>query len=152
MRIIVSLLPPFALAGFNGLPARVHKKEQRKDKMENVDLQTPFLENLPEVLEMAATVASIGSKKPLIQKYRSVQSLQLTDVQAKLLRAITQDVIAEADLRAIVGAFKDLKTIEHLIDGKPTEIKGLVAYLVALEKEDVERETPFEFEEAEVVE
>lgn len=106
---------------------------------ETVSVETPNLANFPEVVEMAAAISAIESKRILVQKYRTVQSYQLTDLQLKLLSHIDESMISEAKLKDIVEAFKTLKTVEHMIEGKPTEIKGLVAYLVAIEKEDLER-------------
>ncbi len=108
--------------------------------------QTPDLSHLPAVLAMAADIAAIESRKSLTQKYRSIQSLQLTELQYKLLEGIDAEKIETARLGEIVSAFEALKKVEHMIEGKPTEIKGLVAYLVALEKEDVQ------MKEADVVE
>jgi hypothetical protein len=55
-------------------------------------------------------------------------------------------------LRDLVLAFKILKDKELVIDGKPTEIKGLVGYLVELEKKEMAgvagEYTEAEFEEA----
>jgi hypothetical protein len=73
----------------------------------------------------------------LILKYRALQSIQLTELQCRVLEAITPEKINEAPLKDLVGAYKILKDKELITDGKPTEIKGLVAYLVAMEKQEL---------------
>ena len=71
-------------------------------------------------------------------KYRSLQSLQLTELQARVLEAITPEKINEAPMKDLIQAFKILKDKELVIEGKPSEIKGLVGYLVEMEKKEFE--------------
>lgn len=71
-------------------------------------------------------------------KYRALQSLQLTELQARVLEAITPGKINEAPLKDLITCFKILKDKELVIEGKPSEIKGLVGYLVELEKKEFE--------------
>jgi hypothetical protein len=84
-------------------------------------------------------VSMLQRKHGVLLQYRSVQSLELTEIQAKVLAAITPEKIADAPLRDLIIAFKILKDKEHLMDGKPTELKGLVGYLMQLEKEEFDR-------------
>ncbi len=86
---------------------------------------------------LAKKIADIQSKQGLLLKYRAIQSLQLTELQARVLEAITPEKIDEADLKDLVGAYKILKDKELVVDGKPTEIKGLVAYLVEMERQQL---------------
>jgi len=81
-------------------------------------------------------IKEIQSKQGVLLDYRSVQGLQLTDIQRKLLAAMTDEKIAEAPLKDLVNCFKTLKDKELVMDGKPTEIQGLVGYLVQLEREE----------------
>ncbi len=90
------------------------------------------------VTDIAEQVDRILANKEGLEAYRDIQALALTELQAKLLNAISDRKISEASLRDLVGAFKTLKEKEHLNDGKPTEITGLVGYLVQLEKEENE--------------
>ena len=85
---------------------------------------------------LAKRITEIQEKQGILLKYRELQALQLTGVQARILEAITPDKINEASLRDLVLAFKVLKEKEHLIEGKPSEIKGLVGYLIELEKKE----------------
>lgn len=78
----------------------------------------------------------IREKQGILLRYRELQALQLTSLQARILEAITPEVIAEAPLRDLVAAFKILKDKELVMEGRPSEIKGLVGYLLELEKEE----------------
>lgn len=86
---------------------------------------------------LAKRINDLQEKQGLILKYRALQSIQLTELQAKVLEAITDEKIDEAPLKDLVGAYKILKDRELVIDGKPTEIKGLVAYLVEMERQQL---------------
>lgn len=85
---------------------------------------------------LRARIADIQQKQGLLLQYRSIQALQLTELQARVLEAITPEKIEEAPLRDLVASFKILKDKELNIDGKPSEIKGLVAHLIYLEKQE----------------
>lgn len=82
-------------------------------------------------------IAKIQEEQGILLQYRTLQSLQLTRLQAEILENITPQKIAEASLHDLVTAFKILKEKEHLIEGKPSEIKGLVGYLVEMEKQKI---------------
>lgn len=101
---------------------------------------------------LSKRIASIQTKQGLLMQYRAVQSLQLTELQARCLEAITPEKIEDAPLKDLVLAFKILKDKELNIDGKPSEIKGLIHYLIEMEKEEAALDTPVTEEEHEVVE
>ena len=98
----------------------------------------PYKPISPDVVEKE--VDRILACKDGLEAYRDIQALALTEIQAKVLNAISDRKIEEASLRDLVGAFKTLKEKEHLNDGKPTEITGLVGYLIQIEKEEKEAE------------
>jgi hypothetical protein len=54
-----------------------------------------------------------------------------------VLEAITPDKIEEAGLKDLVLCYKILKDKELVVEGKPTEIKGLVAHLIHLEQQEM---------------
>ncbi len=81
-------------------------------------------------------IADLSKKQGLLLKYRSVQSLQLTELQARVLEAITPEKIEESSLRDLVMSYKILKDKELVVEGKPNEIKGLVQHLIHLEKQE----------------
>jgi len=91
-------------------------------------------------------IAEIQKKQGLLMQYRALQSLQLTDIQARVLECITDEKIQEAPLRDLVFAYKILKDKELVVDGKPNEIKGLVGYLIQLEKEEAAAADPVELD------
>lgn len=102
---------------------------------------------------LRARIADLQQKQGLLLQYRAIQSLQLTELQARVLEAITPGKIDEAPLRDLVMAYKILKDKELTIEGKPSEIKGLVAHLIYMEKQEAALKSgkplPEEFEEAE---
>ncbi len=85
---------------------------------------------------LRARIAEIQNKQGLLLQYRSLQSLQLTELQARVLEAITPEKINEASLKDLILSYKILKDKESVIEGKPSEIKGLIAHLIYLEKQE----------------
>lgn len=85
---------------------------------------------------LRSRIADLQKKQGLLLQYRSIQSLQLTELQARVLEAITPEKIEQATLRDLVASYKILKDKELNIEGKPSEIKGLVAHLIYLEKQE----------------
>jgi len=105
---------------------------------------------MPEIAEtlevsqptLSKRIAEIQEEHQVLLQYRSIQALELTRLQAKCLMAITDDKINEASLTELVNAFKILKDKELTLEGKPSDIKGLVGYLIQIEKEELGVETP----------
>lgn len=93
-------------------------------------------------------IAELSQSQGLLLKYREIQNLQLTDLQAKVLEAITPEKIEMAPLKDLVSAFKILKDKELVMGGKPSEIKGLVAHLVHMEKQEAALAGTGEFDES----
>ena len=85
---------------------------------------------------LRARIANLQKKQGLLLQYRSIQALQLTELQARVLEAITPDKIEDASLRDLVASYKILKDKELVMDGKPSEIKGLVAHLIYMERQE----------------
>ncbi len=88
-------------------------------------------------LTLSRRIADIQSKHDVLLQYRALQSLQLTELQARVLEAITPEKIEEASLKDLVMAYKILKDKELVVEGKPSEIKGLVAHLIHLEQQEM---------------
>ena len=86
-------------------------------------------------------LADLQDKQGLLLKARDLRNLRLTELQMMVLDAITPEKIANAELRDLMLAFKVLSDRENLEIGKPTEIKGLVSYLVQIEKEKITGQT-----------
>lgn len=107
------------------------------------------------VYTLGKRIADIQKKQGLLLQYRAIQSLQLTELQARVLEAITLEKIEDAPLRDLVGAYQILKKGEQSIEGPVKDMKGLVAHLIELErqemalKEKCEGVTDAEYEEGE---
>lgn len=89
---------------------------------------------------LRARIAEMQKNQGLLLQYREIQSLQLTSLQARVLEAITPEKIDNAPLRDLVMSYKILKDKEQVLEGNPTEIKGLVAHLIHLEKQEYREE------------
>ena len=85
---------------------------------------------------LSRRITDLKKKEGEILQYRALQSLELTELEAQILEAVTPEKIQQASLKELVGAYKILKDKELVADGKPSEIKGLVGYLIHLEKEE----------------
>ena len=83
---------------------------------------------------LSKRIAELQKEQGVLLQYRPLQSLQLTKLQAAVLERITPEKIADAPLRDLILAYKILKDKELVIEGKPSDIKGLVGYLIELEK------------------
>lgn len=79
----------------------------------------------------------LQEKQGLLLKARDLRNLRLTELQMMVLDAMTPEKIATADLKELAVVFKVLADRENVDIGKPTEIQGLVSYLVHIEKEKV---------------
>jgi transcriptional regulator with XRE-family HTH domain len=83
----------------------------------------------------------LQEKQGLLLKARDMRNLRLTELQMMVLDAMTPEKIAAADIKDLAVVFKVLADRENVDIGKPTEIKGLVSYLVQIEKEQVAMKT-----------
>lgn len=90
---------------------------------------------------LSKRMTELKEKQGILLKYRELQSLQLTSIQARILEAITPEKIADAPLRDLILAFKILKDKELVAEGKPSEIRGLVGYLIELERQETIKES-----------
>ena len=84
---------------------------------------------------LSRRIADITEKQGLLLKYRELQHIQLTELQCRVLEAITPEKIESASLTELTAAFRILKDKELVSLGKPNEITGLVGYLIQLEKD-----------------
>ena len=100
------------------------------------------------------TIAELQCSQGLLLKYKELQNLQLTALQAKCLEAMTPEKIESASLVELATVFKVLKDKELVITGKANNITGIVGYLVELEKEEARGNEPIDItalEEAELL-
>ncbi len=104
---------------------------------------------------LRARMNQLTEERDCLIDYRKLHSLQLTGLIAYLLEAITPDKIENASLKDLVQCYKILKEKELLVEGKPSEIKSLVAHLIYIEKQEQAAKTDggpvqdAEFEESE---
>lgn len=91
---------------------------------------------------LSKRIAELQREQGVLLQYRPLQSLQLTKLQAAVLDRITPEKIADAPLRDLIIAYKILKDKELVIEGKPSDIKGLVGYLIELEKLEADGKMP----------
>lgn len=87
---------------------------------------------------LAKRMAEIQREKGLLLKYRSLQTLELTLLQWRILEAVTTEKIESASLLELVKAFGILKKAELGMEEERPKIKGLLGYLVALERKELE--------------
>lgn len=99
----------------------------KKDAADEFGISVPTL---------SQRILDLKKREGVVLQYRALQSIELTEIEAKVLEAITPEKIEEASLRDLVQAYRILKDKELVSEGKPNEIKGLVGYLMHLEKED----------------
>jgi DNA-binding Lrp family transcriptional regulator len=105
----------------------------KRDMAAELGVSTPTL---------SSRIADLQKKQGLLLQYRALQNLQLTELQSRCLEAITPEKIEEAPLRDLVFAYKVLKDKELVDTGKPTELRGIMHYLIQLEKEELAAATP----------
>ena len=92
---------------------------------------------------LAKRMADLKAKQGVLLKYRSLQTLDLTSLQSRILDNITPEKMKEASLVELATAFKILKKAELGMepDKGPGKISGLVGYLIQIEKEEMERKS-----------
>lgn len=81
-------------------------------------------------------IVELQRSQATILEYRKLQNIHLTQLQHDILDQITEDKIAAAGLGELTKAYEILKKAELVDQGKPSEIKGIVGYLLKLEEEE----------------
>jgi hypothetical protein len=81
-------------------------------------------------------IVELQRSQATILEYRKLQNIHLTQLQHDILDQITEDKIACAGLGELTKAYEILKKAELVDQGKPSEIKGLVGYLLKIEEEE----------------
>lgn len=87
---------------------------------------------------LKSRINELQGKESLTLQYRGLQNIELTSLQADILSNITSDKMEKASLRDLTTAFKILKDKELVDTGRPTEIKGMVGYLLEIERKQKE--------------
>ena len=86
------------------------------------------------------TIKELQTSQGLLLQYRELQHLQLTNLQARVLNAITPEKIDAASITELAQVYRVLKDKELVSQGKANNITGLVGYLEQLEKEEVNKQ------------
>ena len=124
----------------------------RKPKDIDIDLMLSMLTDGMSTADVAdtlgVTVPTINARVEQLKKaesallaYDKSHYLDLIAVKQKLVAGVTEAKITEAPLGQIAQAYGVFSKMEQLIQGRPTEIHGLMGYLLHLEKEDIKSVT-----------
>lgn len=100
----------------------------RKDIAEAMGVSPPTISNKIEELKR---------EESGLLKYDKLHHLDLIGVKQRILANVTEDKLIEAPLGQLAQAYGIFGKMEQLIQGRPTEIHGLMGYLMHLEKEDI---------------
>ena len=101
--------------------------------------------SLPEIAKaIGASVPTLSRRitvlkyqKGLLTKYRELQGLQLTELQARILDMVDSNKIENAGLLELLNCFRVLKKAEIAIQGKVSfKVWGLLDHLLALESQE----------------
>lgn len=83
-------------------------------------------------------IAQLKSKEGLLQDFKTIRALRVTELTALILDSITEEKITEAPLGELVKAYKILREKEP--DTDPVEAGkvegGLLAYLIEIERRE----------------
>lgn len=90
---------------------------------------------------LSKRIGELRQKQGVLLEYRAVQTLHLTELQARILEAITPAKIDGAPLKDLCLAYKVLASHEGELDLDSGKIKGLLQYLIQLERDDMEKKT-----------
>jgi len=84
---------------------------------------------------LSRRIAELKHDKGILTKYRQLQGLQLTEIQFRIMEAITPERIYNSSLLDLVKCYYILDKAVRAIQGKESfKIKGLVGYLLEMEK------------------
>lgn len=106
--------------------------------------------NLKEAAEMfnlapstiSRKIATLQAEQGVLLQYRKLHNLHLTKLKVGILEQITPEKLAEASLKDLASAYKIFNDAERVDEGKPTEIKGMIGYLLKLEEEKTAAQAP----------
>jgi DNA-binding Lrp family transcriptional regulator len=101
----------------------------RKDIADIFGVSAPTISNKIEELR---------KEESTLLAYEKNIHLDLIGVQQRCLSGVTIEKVADAPLGQIASMFSAANKAMQLAQGRPTEIHGLMGYLLHLEKEDIE--------------
>lgn len=87
---------------------------------------------------LSRRLAVLHHEKGILTKYRQLQSLQLTELQARILEVVDSKNIEDAPLIELLRAFHVLCKLEKSIQGKESfKVWGLLDHLQALDNKPI---------------
>jgi len=99
-----------------------------------------FLKEISEEMQISTRtlsrrIAFLQHQEGILTKYRQLQGLQLTELQARILEVADAQSFENDSLLELLNAFSVLKKAEIAIQGKESfKVWGLLDHLRALEK------------------
>ena len=88
---------------------------------------------------LSRRIAELKYKKGILTKYRELQGLRLTELQARVLMHITPEKMEEASALDLIKCVYILAKAEKAIDGKKSiKVSGLLEHLLELERREKE--------------
>ncbi len=82
-------------------------------------------------------IEGIRSAESALLAYDKVHYLDLIGVKQRIIQHMDDSKLEEAPLGQLAQAYSVVTKAENLIQGRPTEIHGLMGYLMHLEKEGI---------------
>jgi len=82
-------------------------------------------------------IEGIRDAESALIAYDKVHYLDLIGVKQRIIAHMDDSKLEEAPLGQLAQAYSVVTKAENLIQGRPTEIHGLMGYLMHLEKEDI---------------
>ena len=86
---------------------------------------------------ISAKIAELRKDESSLLAYDKNKYLDLIGVQQRILANVTDEKLAEAPVQHLASAYSNFGKMLQLDQGKPTEIVGLMGYLMKLEQEDI---------------
>jgi DNA-binding Lrp family transcriptional regulator len=87
---------------------------------------------------LSRRIAELKYEEGILTKYRQLQGLRLTELEFGILESITPEKIENASLLDLAKCFHVLSKVEAAIKSEESfKIKGLVGYLMELEKQRI---------------
>lgn len=100
-----------------------------------------FLKEISQEMQISTRtlsrrIAYLQYQKGLLTRYRTLQGLNLTELQARILETIDSKNFEDASLIELLRAFHVLWKVEKSIQGKESfKVWGLLNHLLALEND-----------------
>lgn len=105
--------------------------QMRGEKKTMKEIATALNVSVPTITRR---IAFLKHEKDILTKYRQLQGLQLTALQARILEAADSQSFESASLLELLNAFSVLKKAEIAIQGKESfKVWGLLEHLNALD-------------------